>query len=342
MNPTFQNPASVLPLICTARIEETADAATFVFRTPDSMPLSYKAGQFIVFQVDVADEPLHRAYSLSSSPSRPEGLAVTIKRVPGGKVSNHLLDHLKPGRMLRALPPAGEFNIIDCKATAQVLLFSAGSGITPCISIARWLLDTAPQAKIHFIHSARTPTDVIMAAELERLHADHENFTLARVLDAPEPGRDLQGPLDQALFDWLVPELAGRTIFTCGPEAYMAAVESCARARGFDMSHFHRESFSPAQAKADTDDAARYMLQAPAFGKSAEIAGHQSLLEALEAASLPIVGACRSGVCGACKCQVVAGEVETRSQATLSPPELAAGFVLACSTRAKSDLVVAL
>ena len=343
MHTPFQDAAAVRPLICTARIEETADAATFHFRTADMVPLAYKAGQFIVFQVEVDDTPLHRAYSLSSSPSRPEGVAVTIKRVPGGAVSNHLLDHLKPGHMLRALPPAGEFNVIDCKTTPQVVLLAAGSGITPCISIARWLLDTAPLTRIQFIYSARTPADVIMAAELARLHAEHARFTLTRVLDAPTPGGcDLQGPLDQTLFDRLLPDLTGHTLFTCGPEGYMATVESCARTRGFDMSYFHRESFTPPAAQPDSENATRYRLQAPAFGKSGEIAGHQSLLEALEASSLPIVGACRAGVCGSCKCQVIAGEVETRSQATLSPAELAAGYVLACSTHAKSDLVVAL
>lgn len=336
--------AAPAPLICIDRIEETADAATFVFRTPDNRPVDYKPGQFIIFQVEVGDECVHRAYSLSSSPSRPESLAVTIKRVPGGKVSNHLLDHLQPGHMLRALPPAGEFNVIDRPSTNRLVLMSAGSGITPCMSIARWLLDTGVAVDIQFIYSARTPADVIMAAELARLDAAHANFTLTRIIDSdPAPG-DLQGPIDAALFAQLVPEVAGRTIFTCGPTGYMAALEGFARARGFDMNYFHQESFVPTAPVAAEGEASgeTYALQAPQFGKAAAIAASQSLLEVLEAAAVPVVGACRAGVCGSCKCRVVSGEVSSRSQATLSEADIAAGYVLACSTQPRSDLVVEL
>ncbi|MEH6825070.1 MAG: hybrid-cluster NAD(P)-dependent oxidoreductase [Motiliproteus sp.] len=331
------------PLICTDRIEETVDAATFCFRTADASPLGYKPGQFITFQVDVADEQLHRAYSLSSTPSRPESIAITVKRVPGGKVSNHLLDHLRPGHMLPGMAPAGEFNLIDCRATSKVLLFSAGSGITPCISIARWLLDTDPQAEIHFIYSARTAADVIMADELARLDAEHPNFNLERVLSQPETSADHQGRLDQSLFDRLVPEVAGYSLFTCGPAEYMATVKTCAQARGLDMDYFHQESFAPGAANDEgVDSGVSYQLQAPKFGKAASINGGQSLLEVMEGAGLPVIGACRSGVCGSCKCQVLAGEVDSSSQATLTDAEIAAGYVLACSSKARSDLVVEL
>ncbi len=335
--------AAFAPLICTQRIEETVDAATFIFRTADSSPLDYKPGQFITFQVDVADEQLHRAYSLSSSPSRPENIAITVKRVAGGKVSNHLLDHLKPGHMLPGMAPTGEFNFIDCQSTSNVLLFSAGSGITPCLSIARWLLDTDPEAQIRFIYSARTAADVIMADTLADLARQHTNFHLHRVLSQPEGPDDHQGRIDQALFDKLVPEVAGHSLFTCGPADYMDAIKSFAAARGLDMDYFHQESFLPAAAN-DTgaDDGNSYQLQAPKFAKSAVINGGQSLLEAMEGAGLPVIGACRSGVCGSCKCQVLAGDVTSTSQATLTEAEIAAGYVLACSSRAGSDLVVEL
>lgn len=331
------------PLICIDRIEETVDAATFHFRTADASPFDYKPGQFITFQVDVADEQLHRAYSLSSSPSRPENIAITVKRVPGGKVSNHLLDNLRPGHMLPGMTPAGEFNLIDCRSTSKVLLFSAGSGITPCISIARWLLDTDPAAEIHFIYSARTAADVIMADELARIDAEHANFSLERVLSQPEVAGDHQGRLTQGLFDQLVPEVAGYSLFTCGPADYMETVKSFAQQRGLDMDYFHQESFLPAAANdEDADSSASYQLQVPGFGKAVSISGGESLLDALEGAGVPLIGACRSGVCGSCKCQVVAGQVDSSSQATLTDAEITEGYVLACSSKARTDLVVEL
>ena len=336
------------PLLCIGRIGETPDAATFVFAAPDSQPLAYKAGQFVVFTVDVGDRQLHRAYSLSSTPTRPEHVTITVKRVPGGQVSNHLLDHLRPGHALHAMPPAGDFNIVDRPSTGDVVLLSAGCGITPCLSIARWLLDTAPAVRIEFIHSARSGDDVIMAETLDRLHREHANFQLTRVLEQPARAEDLAGPLARPLFDQLLPELDGRTVFTCGPQPYMDAVRSFAEERGFDMRYFHSESFTPADAAERGQTSAlassdqRYTVSAPAFGKSGEIASTQSLLEALESAGVPIVGACRSGVCGSCKCQIVEGQVDSTSSATLSADEISSGVVLACSSTARSDLVVAL
>ena len=346
MNALLQTAAGELaPLVCVDRIEETADAATFVFQAPDAKPLEFKAGQFIIFQVGVADEVLHRAYSLSSSPSRAEKVSIAVKRVSGGKVSNHLLDHLQPGHMLRTLPPAGEFNIIDRPSTRHILLFSAGCGITPCMAMARWLLETAPTVSIEFIHSARSGAEVIMADELDRLHREYPNFHLTRILEAPARADDFTGPISAPQFDLLVPEISGRTIFTCGPEGYMNAVHAFAEARGLDMRYFHRESFSPPGTTAANDASAAgesYAVYAPNFGKQSEIHAHQTLLEALESAGLPIIGACRSGVCGSCKCQVISGETDSTSAATLTDAEVSTGFVLACSSKARSDLVVAL
>jgi len=345
-SPIQTTPDATTPLVCFDRVEETADAATFVFTAADAAPIAYKAGQFVVFAVDVDGRQLHRAYSLSSTPSRPENLTITVKRVPGGQVSNHLLDHLRPGHALHAMAPAGDFNVVDRPSTGDVVLLSAGCGITPCLSIARWLLDTNPATRIDFIHSARSGADVIMAAELDRLHAVHANFRLTRVLEQPERTDDFAGLLARPLFDQLLPDLRGRTIFCCGPQPYMDAVRALADARGFDMDYFHCESFAPADAaRGQTPTIAsdpRHTVSAPAFAKSGEIASTQSLLEALESAGVPIIGACRSGVCGSCKCRIVAGQVESTSSATLSAEEIDSGYVLACSSRARSDLTVAL
>ena len=125
----------------------------------------------------------------------------------------------------------------------------------------------------------------------------------------------------------------------------MKAIHDFAKTSGLDMRYFHRESLSPANKIAANDASAeeeRYTLHAPNFGKYAAINARQTLLEALESAGLPIIGACRSGVCGARKCQVISGNVESTSAATLTEAEVNAGFVLACSSKTRSDLVIAL
>ncbi|WP_022942655.1 hybrid-cluster NAD(P)-dependent oxidoreductase [Psychromonas hadalis] len=331
------------PLICTKRIDETADATTFEFKKLDDSPFDYKAGQFITFEVDVAGELEYRAYSLSSTPSKPQSVAVTIKRVIGGKVSNYLLDHLQAGIALPAMPPAGEFTIENNQVSADILLMSAGSGITPCMSMARWLLDTQQKVNIHFIYSARSEADIIMASDLAMLNEQYDNFQLSFILEETESAEFIKGRLNVHNLTQLVPEVAGKTIFTCGPTPYMQVVETLAEERGFDMALFHKESFVPKveEKQEQNDNGVSYQVVAPQHGKNFTITANKTLLNALEEAGVPIVGACRSGVCGACKCKVT-GSVESTSRETLTAKQIEQGYVLSCSTRATSDLVVEL
>lgn len=331
------------PLICTKRIDETADATTFEFKKLDDGLFDYKAGQFITFEVDVAGELEYRAYSLSSTPSKPQSVAVTIKRVAGGKVSNYLLDHLQAGIALPAMSPAGEFTIENNAVTPDIVLMSAGSGITPCMSMARWLLDTEQKVNIHFIYSARSEADIIMASDLALLNEQHDNFRLSFILEATGSAEFIKGSLDVHNFTQLVPEVAGKTIFTCGPTPYMQVVESLAELRGFDLDFFHKESFVPeVEAPPEqSDNGVSYQVVAPQHGKSFTITANKTLLSALEEAGVPIIGACRSGVCGACKCKVT-GNVESTSQETLTAEQIKQGYVLSCSSKATSDLVIEL
>ncbi|PKG40872.1 hybrid-cluster NAD(P)-dependent oxidoreductase [Psychromonas sp. Urea-02u-13] len=331
------------PLICTKRIDETADTTTFEFKKLDDGLFEYKAGQFLTFEVDVAGEVEYRAYSLSSTPSKPESVAVTIKRVAGGKVSNYLLDHLQAGIALPVMAPAGEFTIENNQVTPDILLMSAGSGITPCMSMARWLLDTEQKVNIHFIYSARSETDIIMFSELESLNQQHNNFQLSFILEETDNCEFIAGRLDVINFTQLVSDVAGKTIFTCGPTAYMQVVESLAESRGFDMDLFHKESFVPevVEEPEQSDNGVKYQVVAPQYGKSFTINAGKTLLDALEEAGVPIIGACRSGVCGSCKCKVT-GNVESSSSATLSAEQIQQGYVLSCSSKVTSDAVVEL
>lgn len=331
------------PLLCTKRIDETSDATTFEFKKLDDAAFEYQAGQFLTFEVDVAGEIEHRAYSLSSTPSKPESVAVTIKRVAGGKVSNYLLDHLQAGMALPAMAPAGNFTIENNPVSADILLMSAGSGITPCMSMARWLLDTGQQVNIHFIYSARSEADIIMAKELAELDTQHDNFRLSFILEQTDNSAFIEGRLNADNFTQLVDDVAGKTIFTCGPTPYMDVVENLAMQRGFDRDLFHKESFVAEDdaATEQSDSGVRYQGIAPQHGKNFVISSEKSLLHALEEAGLPIVAACRTGVCGACKCKVT-GQVESTSSATLTAEQVAQGYVLSCSSKATSDLVVEL
>jgi NADH oxidoreductase Hcr len=130
-------------LRCTARVEETPDCATFELAAGYSAQFVYHPGQFVTLGIEIEGRKHHRAYSISSSPSRPDTLAITVKRVEGGLVSNHLIDHIRPGDSFEVSAPMGEFHLNTAVPPKEIVLLSSGSGITPVMSMARWLLDTA-------------------------------------------------------------------------------------------------------------------------------------------------------------------------------------------------------
>ncbi|MGI2132040.1 FAD-binding oxidoreductase [Shewanella baltica] len=352
-------------LVCIERWNETVDVVSFRFQAGEPMKFDYKPGQFMTFVLEISGEQVCRSYTLSSSPSRPYSLMVTIKRVASGLVSNYLIDHLQPGQRVRVLPPMGQFNLVDIPAT-KYLFLSAGCGITPMYSMSRYLTDTQIDADIAFVHSARSDADIIFKSSLETMANRFNAFKLSYALESaaasllfsPKISFDI-GRLTAQMLQTLVPDVAERTVYLCGPEPYMQAVKALLAELNFDMSRLHHESFATAekaarnqlmQAKSPTE--ADENSQAGAFtlptfnlaigDRSTRLTQGQSLLEGIESEGLPIIAACRSGVCGACKCQVLAGETVSTSVMTLSAAEIDAGFVLACSTTLTSDVTLKL
>ncbi len=328
------------PLVCVERIEETRDAATFVLAEPAGRFFHFLPGQFVSVGAAIDGKTHWRAYSISSSPARPETLSITVKRVAGGLVSNWLLDNLHAGCAIPALAPAGEFALRPGDVPSSLALFSAGCGVTPMMSMTRWLLETRAATDIHFFHSARSEDDFIFADELLTLAQQHVNLKLHLFLTRPL-GRIAchRGRLDATRLQALLPEREDTRAYLCGQDAYMDAVSEWLRASGMADDAIRRENFLPVRAATPAGDE-RFNLHVPAFGRSSEIAAGELLLDVLEREGLPIIGACRTGICGSCKCKIVEGEVATTSAAPLSPEDVSAGYVLACSATARSDLAL--
>ncbi len=323
---------------------------SFRFQGAQPVKFHFKPGQFITFLLDIQGERLARSYTISSSPSRPYSLVVTIKRIPGGRVSNYLVDNLKTGHSVNVSGPAGAFNLVDIPAS-RYLFLSAGSGITPMYSMSRWLTDTQVGSDIAFVHSAKAKEDLIFHDALLKMAQRHPNMALHYSLESGESLEacsSFEGRLTLEMLAKAVPDYLERTVFVCGPEPYMQAVKGMLEGVGFDMSRYHQESFGgpstasslQAAGRGDTAGSAPFMLQVGDL--SMPLSGEQTVLEGIEAKGLPIIAACRSGVCGACKCQVLSGETESSSEMTLTPAEVEQGFILACSTRLKSDVTLSL
>lgn len=238
---------------CVKVIEETWDVRTFCFMAEQPLMFFFKPGQFVTLELEIDGEQVMRSYTISSSPSVPYSFSLTIKRLPGGLVSNWMHDNMREGRELVVHGPVGRFNIIDHPAD-KVLFLSGGVGITPLMSMARWLFDTNADVDIAFAHSCRTPRDVIYKRELQHMDGRISNFHLHLICEQIDVGQSwygYRGFLDATKLEMIADDFMDRTIFCCGPDAYMQAVRDMLVEAGFDMARYHEESFNSTPTKVE-------------------------------------------------------------------------------------------
>ena len=268
-----------------------------------------------------------RAYTISSTPGVSEYITLTIRRLDGGLGSEWLTRDVKRGDYLWLSDAQGEFTC-DNQANDKLLLLAAGCGVTPVMSMRRWLAKYRPQADVQVIFSVRSPQDVIFADEWK-------NYPVTLVAENNATDGFLAGRLTQDMLR-AVPDLASRTVMTCGPAPYMAQVEKDVKALG--VTQFFNEKFFTPVAEAATSGLKFTKLQ-PAKEFYAPVG--TTLLEAFESNKVPVNAACRAGVCGSCKTKVISGKYSVNSTMTLTPQEITDGYVLACSCHPESDLVLA-
>ncbi|MNU75445.1 NADH oxidoreductase hcr [compost metagenome] len=328
-----------LTLRCIGRRADTHDVTSWQFVATEGTLPAVLAGQCVTLHTEIDGKPQCRAYTLSSSPQDPFW-QVTIKDV--GLVSHHLHQTLQLGDEIRVDGPFGDFNlaVLPCE---RPLLLSAGSGITPMWAMLRDELAKRPDADIRFIHSARSPEDVIFADELAALAEAHAGVRHALVLEQAPAAYPWVGRLTPAMLRELAPDLLARHVYLCGPAPYMAAVCTMLAELGLPAEQLHQESFGlPAGTSSTAPVAAgsdHFWLTLKKSGKKVKILPGQTLLAALEGAGETMVAACRAGVCGACRC-TTEGEIERQSVMTLSAQDLESGVALACSCTIRGDVSV--
>jgi len=346
-------------LRCVKVIQETWDVRTYCFMAEQPVMFFFKPGQFVTLELEIDGQQVFRSYTISSSPSVPYSFSITVKRVPGGVVSNWLHDNLSEGDNLAVHGPVGQFNSIDYPAD-KVLLLSGGVGITPLMSMARWAYDTNAEVDMVFVHSARTPRDLIFQRELDTMSSRVTNFHLHLIcerIESGQPWHGYRGYLNQALLQMVAPDFMEREVFCCGPAAYMKAVRRMLEALGFDMERYHEESFGATPDKIEEQAAqgaeqaeeealalARTDLLNVTFshtGKSVQIAPGETVHAAAAKLGLHIPKACGMGICGTCKVMRVEGEVEMSHNGGITDDDVAEGYILSCCSIPQGDVVVA-
>ncbi|GLU31887.1 hybrid-cluster NAD(P)-dependent oxidoreductase [Trinickia caryophylli] len=341
-------------LVCCEVRDETHDVKSFFFMSREGRTFSFEPGQFVTLELEIDGEPVNRCYTISSAPTRPHTISITVKRVPGGKVSNWLHDHLRAGDAVRMLGPAGEFTCAR-HAAGKYLFLSAGSGVTPLMSMSRAHYELGEDRDIVFLHSARTPDDIIFARELELMAANRRHFRTAFVcerLGARTHWPGVTGFLTLPALELLAPDFMEREIFTCGPAPYMSAVRTMLAEAGFDSSRYHEESFSfetlaePASAPAEntpedaSDPTGSFTVTFAKSAREIECGPTQHVLDAARQAGVRLPASCTQGMCGTCKVKLVAGQVEMKHNGGIRQREIDQGMVLLCCSKPLSDLVI--
>ncbi len=328
-------------LECAMVVPETADAATFTFRAPSGAWFDYQPGQFVTLDLPAPGGNVQRTYTISSSPSRPLSISITVKAQEGSTGTRWMLDQLRPGMRVKAFGPLGVFT--NHRHPARKYLFiSAGSGVTPMMAMTTWAWDSGEMPDIAFIHAARSPSDIIFRERLEQMANRVPGLKLRFTVSRPDPFRAWHGylgRLNQIMLGLMAPDYLEREVFCCGPDAFMTSVREMLIALGFDMEHYHQESFgAPVMSEADEPVLQDVVPEADAqaeviftdSGVTASCAETDTILAVAKRSGLNIPSGCTFGLCGTCKIMKISGEVHMVHNGGISDEDIEEGYILAC------------
>ncbi|MGW5377900.1 2Fe-2S iron-sulfur cluster-binding protein [Nocardia sp. NPDC003999] len=319
-------------------VKESADARTFVL-APQDGPIDYRAGQFCTFKIAVNGTELFRSYSMSSAPETDGELMTTVKRVPGGAVSNWMHDNLSEGDVVELTKAAGRFCLRE--TGVPMLGFSGGSGITPILSLTKCALATT-RRRVRLLCADRDADSVIFDATLAELARRYpDRLEVVRHLDSSG------GFLDAAAVRAFVGADGHADHYVCGPEAFMEMVELALPGPGLVFSERFGapapipdapvEATAPADtvtrsATAPATDAAAGTVTIILNGKKKSVPRKkgETLLESARRGGLAPPFSCEAGNCATCIAKVTSGSATLRQNNALTDDELDDGYVLTC------------
>jgi len=348
---------------CIGIVDRSHDFKSFQFMAEEPTLFFYKPGQFVTLELNIEGKRILRSYTISSSPSRPHLIEISVKRVKGGLVSNYLHDHMSLGDSVVMKPPVGKFHCFDTPAE-KYLFLAAGSGVTPMLSMARWWHDTGVYPDVVFYHGLREPEDAVFTEDMMMFTSANRKFKYVAAFTSPHlpqawPG--MKGRLSEEHLRQIAPDLHERMVFTCGPDSFMKHVKLLLEKQGFPIKErFRQESFGAppaakaaaaaavpasgparvdAKAKARVTDEAAVATTVHFSLAGLEVFGgdmDMPILDLAEEIGVEIPSSCRAGTCGTCRAMKIKGEVECDETSGLSDADREAGFILTCVSRAKN------
>jgi glycine betaine catabolism B len=333
---------------------ETPAIKTFRLMAPtgDPIPFDFLPGQFLTLTLDQDGKTIKRSYTMASSPTQRDYVELTIKREDLGVVSRYLHDRVCEGDILQVAAPQGTFTFTGIEADSIVLL-GGGVGLTPLMSVIRYLTDRGWPQDIYLLYCCRSTEDFVFREELEHLQRRHSTLHVVATMTRAE-GTTWMGPtgrLTKELLVETVPGLPSRRIHLCGPPAMMDALRAILLDLGVPRGRIKTEAFGPAekplqrQAAVQAAMAEAHPVTTPAVtftlsGKAAPLPPGTTVLEAAEHVGVLIDSSCRVGTCGTCKVMLLKGSVTMAVEDALDPEEKAHGLILACQATATGNIEV--
>jgi ferredoxin-NADP reductase len=279
---------------------ETDDAATLVIKPGWGWSFDHQPGQYIGIGVEVDGRFHWRSYSLSSPPLRGKGtITITVRAMPEGFLSDHLVRGLEPGTIVRLAAPAGEFTLPD-PPPPRTLFLVAGSGITPVMSMLRTLDRRGTMPDAFMVYSSPDEDRMIFRDELRTLHEKHPGLTVL------ERFTDAEGMFSLDELDTVCPDWRERGTWACGPAPMLDACEEHWEKHGIEE-QLHLERFSLDLGDSDAEGGTITFANS---GKTIEIDGATTLLEAGEQAGVGMPYGCRIGICHTCTVTLASGRIK--------------------------------
>jgi len=311
----------------------------------------FEPGQYITVKFDINGAEQRRSYSICSSLNE-KRLRIGVKKVEQGIVSSYINDQVKMGQIINVMGPQGRFT--PKQGESKLLLLASGSGITPCLSIAKSLLENEMHSEITLVYGNRSRLSMMFRNELSRLKDKYTSrLSVIYLMSRETQNFDLlNGRLDAVKLQDLVthgmiqPETFDAA-FICGPEAMIQSTSEYLQSIGMDKSAIKFELFGTVDNKTKKhtnrsnamDDA---FVEITLDGSQQRIpvdGSKETVLSAARSAGIELPFSCEGGMCCTCRCKITEGKAEMDVNYSLEEWEIESGFTLACQARPKSKIV---
>ncbi|CAM4109665.1 ring-1,2-phenylacetyl-CoA epoxidase subunit PaaE [Pedobacter westerhofensis] len=320
---------------------ETEDTVTICFKQPGLKKIKYLSGQYLTLIFRINGRRYIRPYSFSSCPEVDNYLEITVKRVPRGIVSNHILDTIKPGDSIEVMSPMGDFIFKDKNEYRSVFFWGVGSGITPLISIAKHILHTKSQVKVYLIYGNRSKETTIFYNLIEDLKVKYPDTFFAKqfhtnLVVKPNNPWLVEGRINQKNAKELLEDIGdlNRSIhYICGPAGLKESVKSALQLLEVKDEDIFSEDFEIVRDPNDFAEIGTQMIGLRFKQKeySLEVIKGKSILEAALDAEIELPYSCQTGNCSTCKGRLIAGEIKMIGLNKVRTDLAADEYLLCCS-----------